>query len=131
MSFVEKVREVNKMLQKGEPDNWSADHKGYSGYNPQHVIDAVNSEFCGDWSLLIVDKETYDSGRKNKSDSAIIEAFVHIRMSLGGQAIDAMASHPILDDYGDAMKSAQTDAMKKAFAHFSIGSRAYRGLLKK
>ena len=40
-----------------------------------------------------------------------------------------MASHPILDDYGDAVKSAQSDAMKKALAHFSIGKRAYQGLL--
>jgi len=34
-------------------------------------------------------------------------------------------------DLGDAYKSAQTDAIKKALSYFSIGNRAYLGLLVK
>ena len=33
-------------------------------------------------------------------------------------------------DVGDAKKGAQTDAIKKALSYFSIGNRAYHGLLK-
>ena len=33
-------------------------------------------------------------------------------------------------DIGDAKKGAQTDAIKKALSYFSIGNRAYHGLLK-
>ena len=33
-------------------------------------------------------------------------------------------------DLGDALKSAQTDALKKALSYFSIGNRAYKGQLK-
>jgi hypothetical protein len=99
----EKIKKVNETLKAGEASgNYTADHKGYKGYKPQAVIDAVNQEFLGKWSLEIKEKSF----------------------------IDSLASHPILDDVGDAFKSAQTDAMKKAFAHFSIGNRAYWGLLK-
>ena len=126
----EKIKEINEILKNGEPNNWTKDHKNYSGYKPQFVIDAVNSIMSGEWSLEVVSTHTYDSGRTNKSGNKIIEAFTHVRLKIGGSSIDAVASHPIIDDYGDAMKSAQTDAMKKAFAHFSIGNRAYHGLLK-
>jgi recombination DNA repair RAD52 pathway protein len=34
-------------------------------------------------------------------------------------------------DIGDAKKGAQTDAIKKALSYFSIGNRAYYGLLQK
>ena len=32
--------------------------------------------------------------------------------------------------WGDCKKSAQTDALKKALSYFSIGNKAYHGLLK-
>jgi hypothetical protein len=131
MEFKEKVKAVNEKLKAGEPSNFSADHKNYTGYKPQYVIDAINAEFCGDWGMQIIDKHTYAGGRVDKNSKPITEAFVHVRVTLNGQDVDAVASHPITDDYGDAMKSAQTDAMKKALAHFSIGNRAYHGLLKK
>lgn len=128
--FKDKVKLINETLKAGEPRNYSKDHKGYSGYKPQHVIDAVNSVMCGEWSLEVINTDAYNSGRKNKNGQEIVEAFAHVRITMNNQSVDAVASHPIIDDYGDAMKSAQTDAMKKAFAHFSIGNRAYHGLLK-
>lgn len=125
-TFKDKVKAVNDALKAGEPQNFSADHKGYTGYKPQYVIDAVNAEFLGDWSLTVENMQIV----KDKDGKQV--ALVHIRLTLCDKTIDAIASHPnVQNDIGDAMKSAQTDAMKKAFAHFSIGNRAYYGLLKK
>lgn len=128
-NFKDKIKKVNKLLEEGESNgNFTADHKGYTGYKPQYVIDAVNSEFCGEWDIEIVKNETYPT--VNKKGETVKNAFSQIRLTLNGRKVDTVASHPILDDVGDAFKSAQTDAMKKAFAHFSIGNRAYHGLLK-
>lgn len=124
----EKIKKANEILEKGEPKNWSKDHKGYAGYKPQAVIDAVN-EVGINWSLELLETSERASGKENKNKQPITDVLTKVRITIGDQKIDAVASHPILDDYGDAMKSAQTDAMKKAFAHFSIGNRAYHGLL--
>jgi len=127
---IENIKKINEILKAGEAKgNFSNDHKGYSGYKPQSVIDAVNTELLGRWNLSVTTKETYPT--KNKKGDDVKNAFVTIRLTIGDSFIDSMASHPILDDVGDAFKSAQTDAMKKAFAHFSIGNRAYHGLLGK
>lgn len=126
---MDKIFKANKILQEGEPNNWSTDHKGYAGYKPQAVIDAVNEAEI-DWNLELLETNERDSGKLNKKGDSIIDVLTKVRVSIGESFKDAVASHPILDDYGDAMKSAQTDAMKKAFAHFSIGNRAYHGLLK-
>lgn len=126
--FTKKIKKINEILKDGETSgNFTKDHKGYTGYKPQYVIDAVNTEFCGMWDMEIIEKKTYPT--KKKDGTTQDNAFVAVRITLGGNKMEAMASHPILDDVGDAYKSAQTDAMKKAFAHFSIGNRAYHGLL--
>lgn len=129
LTFTEKVKAINEVLLKGEPKNYSKDHKGYSGYKPQYVIDAVNSQFCGEWTTEIIEKKERETGKKNKNNDSVIDTFVHVRVTIDGVSHEAMASHPILDDYGDAFKSAQTDAIKKALSMFSIGNRAYHGLL--
>jgi len=120
-----KIKAVNETLKKGEANkNYSEDHKGYSGYTPQSVLDAVNGEFLGDWNIEVLEHKTYPLGEK-------IHAFTKVKVTLSGVSMEAFASHPIQTDPGDAFKSAQTDAMKKAFAHFSIGRRAYHGLIGK
>lgn len=126
--FGEKVGRINDFLKEFEPHNYGKDHKGYSGYKPQWIIDAVNQEFCGEWSMEVVERETIPVEFKGK----IVEhALVRVKVTLGDKSIEAFASHPnVQGDIGDTYKSAQTDAMKKAFAHFSIGNRAYHGLLK-
>lgn len=130
MDLKQAIKNINLLLQEGEKKgNFSEDHKGYTGYKPQYVIDAVNSELLGEWSLEILEKQTYPT--RNKKGEEVKNAFVTVRLKILDKAIDSVASHPILDDVGDAFKSAQTDAMKKAFAHFSIGNRAYHGLLVK
>lgn len=128
MDLIEKINKVNSILESGEPNNWSKDHKGYAGYKPQAVIDAVNDAGI-DWSLELLETQERDSGKTNKKGAKIVDVLTKIRLKVADRFVDAVASHPIIDDYGDAMKSAQTDAMKKAFAHFSIGKRAYHGLL--
>ena len=125
---MDKIKLANDILEKGEPLNWSKDHKGYAGYKPQAVIDAVNDAEI-EWDLEVISISTRDSGKENKNKHKIVDALVHVRLTINGHKKDAVASHPILDDYGDAVKSAQSDAMKKAFAHFSVGKRAYQGLL--
>ena len=122
------IKAVNKTLKEGEPNNYSTDHKGYKGYKPQAVIDAINMQFLGEWSLEVTDFSTYPT--KNRKGETINNAFVKVRLTLLGQVVETFASHPMNEDPGDAFKSAETDAMKKAFAHFSIGNRAYHGLLK-
>lgn len=122
----EQIKAINDVLQAGEPNNWSTDHKGYAGYSPQSVIDAVNGEFIGKWGIDVVEHKTYPTTGKS---GVINNAFVKIRLTLNGTSMETFASHPIQTDPGDAFKSAQTDAMKKAFALFSIGRRAYHGLL--
>ena len=125
-TFGEKVGRINDFLKKYEPNNWGKDHKSYSGYKPQWVIDAVNQEFCGDYSIEVLHQEVYVSPKDDKE-----HALVRIKLTIGNSFIESFASHPNnQNDIGDTFKSAQTDAMKKAFAHFSIGNRAYHGLLK-
>lgn len=124
----EKVIKINEILQKGEPDNWSKDHKGYAGYKPQAVIDACN-EAGLEFNLELIEYGTRSSGNTDKNNNEIIDAFAKVKLTIDGRFVESFASHPIIKDYGDAVKSAQTDAMKKAMAHFSIGSRAYHGLL--
>lgn len=125
---MDKIKKANEILQKGEPNNWSRDHKGYAGYTPQSVIDAVNEAEI-EYSLELLEVKERETNREDKNKRKIVDAFVKLRVTIGERKVDAVASHPILDDYGDAVKSAQSDAMKKAFAHFSIGNRAYHGLL--
>ena len=127
VTIQEKVKAVNEVLQKGEPHNFSADHKGYTGYKPQHIIDAVNTKFMGEWKSEVLEHHTYPT--KNKKGEEVKNAFVKVRVTIADKSHDAFASHPILDDVGDAFKSAQTDAMKKALSHWSIGRRAYLGEL--
>lgn len=117
-----KVKKINEILKAAEPKNISTDHKGYSGYSPQYVIDAINSEFIGQWNTTVLEHATYPLGDKK-------HAFVKVAVTILDVTFEAFASHPIQTDPGDAFKSAQTDATKKALSYFSIGNRAYHGLL--
>lgn len=128
MQLIEKIKKVNEVLQKGEPNNYSEDHKGYKGYKPQSVIDAMNTEFMGEWGVEVLEHATFPT--KNKKGEEVRVAFVKVLVDVLGRKNPAFASHPILDDIGDAFKSAQTDATKKALSHWSIGRRAYLGELK-
>src|SRR6266436_3291357 len=49
----EKIKAVNRILLDGEPGNISIDtYSGYSGYKPQHIVDAMNAVFgIGGWGF--------------------------------------------------------------------------------
>src|SRR6266699_157587 len=128
----EKIKAVNKILQEGEPGNISIDnYSGFTGYKPQYIIDAMNFVFkLGNWGFEEVASEivTHQT-EKGTSNLALCQVKVWLKdvefMPVGwGQ------SRVTKGDIGDAKKGAQTDAIKKALSYFSIGNRAYHGLLK-
>tara|TARA_R110000850_G_scaffold101867_3_gene210563 strand:- start:260 stop:676 length:417 start_codon:yes stop_codon:yes gene_type:complete len=131
--FREKIKLVNDFLkQYEEKGNYTHDHKGYSGYKPQWVIDAVNKEFQGQWGIEVIKMIVQPKEADRKFETGLVQVRVTFYNNGESRSVDAIASHPsVQGDIGDALKSAQTDAMKKAFAHFSIGNRAYHGLLPK
>jgi len=127
----EKITGVNAILKKGEPGNISHDdYSGYTGYSPQYIIDATNKVFgIGNWGFEEISNKFVDKDPKtNKPKLALAKIVVWIKgvdfkPSAYGQ------SRITRDDYGDAKKGAQTDAIKKALSYFSIGNRAFHGLL--
>ena len=122
------VELVNQLLLDGEPGNISVDpYSGYSGYRPQAVVDAMNETFgIGNWGFKELSSEVV-SDEKTTMAISQVEAFlrdIEFRPAAWGQ------QKVTRGDIGDAKKGAQTDALKKALSYFSIGNRAYQGLLK-
>lgn len=125
----DKVKQVNQILKDGEPGNITADKsRGFelTGYDPQYVVDAMNKVFGVEgWGF----EDIYNKIAEK-------EAVAHIRVFLtdGENRYErtAYGSKRMMEktSFGDAKKSAQTDALKKALSYFSIGNRAYHGKLK-
>ena len=128
----EKVKAVNKVLQDGEPGNVSNDtYSGFTGYKPQYIIDAMNAVFkIGGWGFEEIASEiaTHQT-EKGTSSLAIGHVKVWLK-SIDFQPVGYGQSRVTRGDVGNAKKGAQTDAIKKALSYFSIGNRAYHGLLK-
>jgi recombination DNA repair RAD52 pathway protein len=127
-----KIKTVNQILQQGEPTNISVDtYSGYSGYKPQHIVDALNAVFgIGGWGFIELAAEVVTTPTEKGSASL---AVAQVQVWLKG--IDFMPvgwgqSRVTKGDVGDAKKGAQTDAIKKALSYFSIGNRAYHGCLR-
>lgn len=119
----DKIKKVNDILLAGEPNNISYDtYSGYMGYKPQYVISAMNEVFgAGEWGF-------------KELSMAVTEtlAITQVEVFLNGIEFKPTAwgqSRITKGDDGDARKGAQTDALKKALSYFSIGERAYLGLL--
>lgn len=125
-----KVKEVNELLKKGEPGNVSFDsYSGYSGYAPQHVIDTMNKVLFGEWGFEEVETHTVvNKTEKGESQLAVCRVKVWIK-GIDFQPTAWGQSRITKGDVGDGKKGAQTDAIKKALSYFSIGNRAYHGLL--
>lgn len=122
------VKAVNQLLEAGEPHNISVDSfSGFTGYKPQYIVDAMNEAFgYGGWGFEEISNEIAE-GEKATLIISQVRVFlkdVAFQPSGWGQARITKG------DIGDARKGAQTDAIKKALSYFSIGNRAYRGLLK-
>ena len=128
----EKLKAVNKILHDGEPGNISIDsYSGFTGYKPQYIIDAMNAVFkIGGWGFEEVSTEIVShQTEKGTSSLAICQVKVWLK-DVAFQPVGWGQSRVTKGDLGDAKKGAQTDAIKKALSYFSIGNRAYHGLLK-
>ena len=127
----ENIKMANEILLQGEPKNITVDsYSGYTGYKPQSVVDAMNTAFGIDgWGFNETETHTVKGAIKTKNganDLAVskVEAFIgDVKRQAWGQ------NQVTKGEYGHAKKSAQTDALKKALSYFSIGNRAYHGLL--
>ena len=128
MSIKDKIKKVNEILLKGESNNISTDpFTKYTGYSPQYIIDAMNQVLFGEWGFEEISNKIIKDPQ-NQPTIAIASVKVWLRdcefkPTAYGQ------SRITRGDYGDAKKGAQTDAIKKALSYFSIGNRAFHGLL--
>lgn len=135
MQIKEKINKVNKILEDGENENITENKFGgftQTGYEPQFVVDAMNDVFGIDgWGFVeMEDREgTISSGKEEKLYfSSRVQVWISIddkkysRTAWGGSSLKG-------SEVGNAKKSAQTDALKKALSYFGIGNKAYRGEL--
>ncbi len=131
-SLEEKVRAINQMLKDGEPGNISVDsYSGAAGYKPQFIVDAMNVVFgIGGWGFEELFAEVLTSAtEKGTASLAVAQVKVWLK-DVASQPVGWGQSRVTKGDVGDAKKGAQTDAIKKALSYFSVGNRAYHGLLR-
>jgi len=123
IDITKQVASVNEFLKKHEPNDVSIDtYSGYSGYAPQWIVDGMNAYFGFDgWGFNEIHVEV-------TKELVITKLQVWIR-GIERRATAYGQSRITKGDLGDAMKGAQTDALKKGLSYFSIGNRAYRGEL--
>ena len=96
------------------------------GYRPQYVFDSVNAILLPEnWRYEVISKEIFNQ-------QAVVE--VKLFIWIGDQWLckgSQMGQMLIIkDNVGDAYKGAVTDSLQKCFSLLSIGTDAYRGLLK-
>ena len=124
----ELVERVNKLLMAGEPGNISVDtYNDYIGYKPQAIVDAMNEVFWGKWGFAEISSELVDGDKGQLAVCQVSTFLVDNDFHPVGWGQNRVTK----GDVGDAKKGAQTDAIKKALSYFSIGNRAYNGLLEK
>lgn len=129
--FTALIKHVNELLKNGEPDNISFDsYSGYSGYKPQFIVDAMNLGFgLGEWGFEEISSEIV-TVKSEKGDSMLAVSQVRVFLKeIDVTPVGWGQARVTKGDIGDARKGAQTDAIKKALSYFSIGNRAYLGLL--
>ncbi|HHL33867.1 MAG TPA: hypothetical protein ENJ30_05825 [Desulfobulbaceae bacterium] len=102
------------------------------GYKPQYVFDAVNSVLLPEnWRYEVVSKEIFDN-------QVVAEVKLLLRIRVNGNDGDEWLCKGsqtgqmqiVKKNVGDAYKGAITGALQKCFSLLSIGSDAYKGLLK-
>ena len=130
-TILEKIKAVNARLKAGEPGNITEDTHGSfkcTGYKGQALIDCMNLELFGQWGF----DELADSEVIWKDGKASL-AIAHIRVHVGEVSFTSWGQSQVVSDaqIGDSRKGSVTDGLKKGLAYFSIGNRAFHGLLKK
>ncbi|MBM9615726.1 hypothetical protein JWJ90_15765 [Desulfobulbus rhabdoformis] len=97
------------------------------GYKPQYVFDAVNKILLPEnWRYEVVSKEIFDS-----QVVAEVRLFIRVNDSewiCKGSQTGQMQI--VKGNVGDSYKGAITDAIQKCLSLLSIGTDAYRGLLR-
>ena len=135
MKLSEKVNEINALLRsfgreavqetKMTKDGQVIGQIRY-GFKPQYVFDAVNHILQPEnWRYEVVSKEIFEY-------QAVVEVKLFVRLTdewlCKGSQTGQMQI--VKNNVGDAYKGAITDAIQKCFSTISIGTDAYRGLLK-
>jgi len=96
------------------------------GFKPQYVFDAVNNVLLPEnWRYEVVSKEIYDN-----QVVAEVKLFLRIGEEWFCKGSQTGQMQIIKKNVGDAMKGAITDALQKCLSLLSIGSDAYKGLLR-
>ena len=96
------------------------------GFKPQYVFDAVNNVLLPEnWRYEVVSKEIYDN-----QVVAEVKLFLRTENEWFCKGSQTGQMQIIKKNVGDAMKGAITDALQKCLSLLSIGSDAYKGLLK-
>ena len=96
------------------------------GYRPQYVFDSVN-EMLGpeNWRYELIKEEIFDN-----QAVAEIKLFLRIDDTWLCKGSHKGQMQIVKGNVGDAQKGAITDAIQKCMSLLSIGSDAYKGLLK-
>jgi len=97
------------------------------GYRPQYVFDCVN-QFLGpeNWKYELTKEEIYDN-----QAVAEVKLFLKVNNEWLCKGSQKGQMQIVKGNVGDAQKGTITDAIQKCFSLLSIGSDAYKGLLKK
>ncbi len=96
------------------------------GFKPQYVFDAVNNVLLPEnWRYEVVSKEIYDN-----QVVAEVKLFLRAGEEWFCKGSQTGQMQIIKKNVGDAMKGAITDALQKCLSLLSIGSDAYKGLLR-
>ena len=96
------------------------------GYKPQYVFDAVNAVLLPEnWRFEVVSKEIFDN-----QVVAEVKLFIRLADEWLCKGSQTGQMQIIKKNVGDAMKGAITDALQKCLSLLSIGSDAYKGLLR-
>ncbi|HFD31347.1 MAG TPA: hypothetical protein ENJ28_01345 [Gammaproteobacteria bacterium] len=96
------------------------------GFKPQYVFDAVNNVLHPEnWRYEVVSKEIYDN-----QVVAEVKLFLRAGEEWFCKGSQTGQMQIIKKNVGDAMKGAITDALQKCLSLLSIGSDAYRGVLR-
>jgi len=96
------------------------------GYKPQYVFDAVNDVLMPEnWRYEVVSKEIFDN-----QVVADVQLFIRVNDEWFCKGTQTGQMQIVKGNVGDATKGAITVAIQKCLSLLSIGSDAYKGLLK-
>lgn len=128
------IASANAALEAGEPGNITdPDHNDDVGYRAQALVDAMN-EFVGpeNWMYVAGDPEVTERPRKGGGTTQVITVQVTLSVRVNGEW---MAKAPRMGDgtgergLAAGINGAITCGLKKCLGDWSIGNRAYLGLL--